>query len=155
MNCPTHLAILCQTFVAILPRTMPLMGPVACSAGSSTAASRLAFRSETTANQRMAPSRAPTFVGSGGKVFTSAPTARFCTPAAACTTAGRCSIALPRSTAMFVLCKMQCCPKEPSREIPRVLHERARDVARRLIRKKAFLEIRATSAGASRCASPI
>ena len=39
---------------------------------------------------------------------------------------------------------MQCCPKEPSpsREIPRDLHEHARDVARRLIRTKAFLKSR-------------
>src|SRR5579863_4590780 len=38
--------------------------------------------------------------------------------------------------------KMQCCPKEPSRKIPRDLHEQARDVARRLTRTKAFLKSR-------------
>ena len=38
--------------------------------------------------------------------------------------------------------KMQCCPKEPSRKIPRDLHEHARDVARRLMRTKAFLKSR-------------
>ena len=38
--------------------------------------------------------------------------------------------------------KMQCCPKGPSRQIPRDLHEHARDVARRLMRTKAFLKSR-------------
>jgi Transposase DDE domain/Transposase domain (DUF772) len=38
--------------------------------------------------------------------------------------------------------KMQCCPKEPSRKIPRDLHEHARDVARRLMRTKAYLKSR-------------
>jgi transposase len=38
--------------------------------------------------------------------------------------------------------KMQCCPKEPARKIPRDLHEHARDVARRLMRTKAFLKSR-------------
>ena len=38
--------------------------------------------------------------------------------------------------------KMQCCPKGPSRQIPRDLHENARDVARRLMGTKAFLKSR-------------
>jgi hypothetical protein len=38
--------------------------------------------------------------------------------------------------------KMQCCPKGPSREIPRDVHEYARDVTRRLMRTKAFLKSR-------------
>ena len=38
--------------------------------------------------------------------------------------------------------KMQCCPKGPSRQIPRDLHEHARDVTRRLMRTKAFLKSR-------------
>lgn len=38
--------------------------------------------------------------------------------------------------------KMQCCPKEPARKIPRDLHENARDVARRLMGTKAFLKSR-------------
>jgi transposase len=38
--------------------------------------------------------------------------------------------------------KMQCCPKEPARKIPRDLHESARDVARRLMGTKAFLKSR-------------
>ena len=33
---------------------------------------------------------------------------------------------------------MRCCPKEPSRKIPRDLHEDARDVARRLMGTPAF-----------------
>ena len=38
--------------------------------------------------------------------------------------------------------KMQCCPKGPSREVPRDVHEYARDVTRRLMRTKAFLKSR-------------
>jgi len=38
--------------------------------------------------------------------------------------------------------KMQCCPKTPSRQIPRDVHEYARDVTRRLMRTKAFLKSR-------------
>jgi len=34
--------------------------------------------------------------------------------------------------------KMQCCPNMPARQIPRDIHEHARDVARRLMRTKAF-----------------
>jgi len=38
--------------------------------------------------------------------------------------------------------KMQCCPNGPVRQIPRDVHEYARDVARRLMRTKAFLKSR-------------
>jgi len=38
--------------------------------------------------------------------------------------------------------KMRCCPKEPSRKIPRNLHEDARDVARRLMGTPAFIKSR-------------
>ena len=38
--------------------------------------------------------------------------------------------------------KMQCCPKASSREVPRDVHEYARDVTRRLMRTKAFLKSR-------------
>jgi len=34
--------------------------------------------------------------------------------------------------------KMQCCPNMPARQVPRDIHEHARDVARRLMRTKAF-----------------
>src|SRR5579862_6314823 len=34
--------------------------------------------------------------------------------------------------------KMQCCPNSPTRQIPRDVHEYARDVTRRLMRTKAF-----------------
>jgi hypothetical protein len=34
--------------------------------------------------------------------------------------------------------KMQCCPKEPARKIPRSIHEHARDVARALSKTEAF-----------------
>jgi len=40
------------------------------------------------------------------------------------------------------LLKMRCCPKEPSRKIPRDLHEDARDVARRKMKTKAFARSR-------------
>jgi len=38
--------------------------------------------------------------------------------------------------------KMQCCPNMPAREVPRDIHEYARDVTRRLMRTKAFLKSR-------------
>src|SRR6476620_10350457 len=38
--------------------------------------------------------------------------------------------------------KMQCCPNMPARQVPRDLQENARDVARRLMRTKAFLKSR-------------
>src|ERR1700745_1183419 len=43
-----------------------------------------------------------------------------------------------------VICplKMQCCPNMPAREVPRDINEYARDVARRLMRTRAFLKSR-------------
>ncbi len=38
--------------------------------------------------------------------------------------------------------KMQCCPNTPARQIPRDLHEDARDVARRKMKTKAFFKSR-------------
>jgi transposase len=38
--------------------------------------------------------------------------------------------------------KMKCCPNTPARHVPRDLQENARDVARRLMRTKAFLKSR-------------
>jgi hypothetical protein len=38
--------------------------------------------------------------------------------------------------------KMQCCPNMPARQVPRDVHEDARDVARRLMRAKTFLKSR-------------
>jgi IS5 family transposase len=38
--------------------------------------------------------------------------------------------------------KMQCCPNSPTRQVPRDVHEYARDVTRRLMRTKAFLKSR-------------
>ena len=156
MNCPTHLAILCQTFVGSCQDGAPY--------GSGRFLGWLVDRS-IAAHVPVRDNSEPedgTFsrsdfrwkVGRGGKAFTSAPTARFCTPAAACTTAGRLLYRASKFDCDVCALKMQCCPKEPSREIPRDLHEHARDVARRLIRTKAFSS-RATSAGASRCALPI
>jgi transposase len=38
--------------------------------------------------------------------------------------------------------KMQCCPKEPSRKVPRDVHEDARDLARALMKTEAFVQSR-------------
>lgn len=38
--------------------------------------------------------------------------------------------------------KMKCCPNTPARHVPRDINEYARDVARRLMRTKAFLKSR-------------
>ena len=38
--------------------------------------------------------------------------------------------------------KTQCCPNMPARQVPRDVHEYARDVTRRLMRTKAFLKSR-------------
>ena len=38
--------------------------------------------------------------------------------------------------------KPQCCPKEPSRKIPRDIHERARDVARSFVGSEGFEQSR-------------
>src|SRR3954452_9617026 len=38
--------------------------------------------------------------------------------------------------------KPQCCPKEPSRKIPRDIHERARDVARSVVGTEGFEQSR-------------
>jgi hypothetical protein len=38
--------------------------------------------------------------------------------------------------------KPQCCPKEPSRKIPRDIHERARDVARSFVGTEGFEQSR-------------
>jgi transposase len=38
--------------------------------------------------------------------------------------------------------KMQCCPNMPARQVPRDIHEHARDLARRLMRTKAFIKSR-------------
>ncbi len=38
--------------------------------------------------------------------------------------------------------KMKCCPNTPARQVPRDIHENARNMARRLMRTKAFLKSR-------------
>src|SRR3954463_4167337 len=50
--------------------------------------------------------------------------------AARCMRAKRFYIEQASATAMFARWKPTCCPKEPSRKIPRDIHEHARDVAR-------------------------
>lgn len=74
-----------------------------------------------------------------GEAFTFAPTTRCFTPAAPCMTDGPFSIAPPSSIAMSAL-KVRCCPKQLARKLPRDVHEDACDVARRLMRRKAFLK---------------
>lgn len=51
-------------------------------------------------------------------------------------------LALSSSNMTMEAAKARCRPKEPSRKIPRDLHEYARDVARRLMRPKGFLKSR-------------
>ena len=50
--------------------------------------------------------------------------------------------------------KMQCCPNMIARQVPRDVHEDARDFARRLMEQSASSS-HATNASASRCVSPI
>ena len=38
--------------------------------------------------------------------------------------------------------KMQCCPKEPARKVPRSIYEEARDVARAIAKTKAYEQSR-------------
>jgi hypothetical protein len=52
--------------------------------------------------------------------------------------ARRFCIAPASSTAMYAHSKLQCCPREPSRKIPRDIHEHARDVARSFAGTEAF-----------------
>ena len=49
-----------------------------------------------------------------------------------------------QTCALPILCplKSQCCPKDPSRKIPRDIHEHARDVARSLADTEAFEQSR-------------
>ena len=39
-------------------------------------------------------------------------------------------------------CRLDCCPNSPTRQIPRDVHEYARDLTRRLMRTKAFIKSR-------------
>ena len=86
--------------------------------------------------------RAATFAGIGGAAFTSARTVRCCTPPAKCTRATHFDIALPSSTAKSVRSKCSAVPIAPTREVPRDVHEYARDLTRRLMRTKAFIKSR-------------
>jgi hypothetical protein len=58
--------------------------------------------------------------------------------AARCTTTTRFCIVPAGATAAKCPLKPQCCPKEPSRKIPRDIHERARDVARSFVGTEGF-----------------
>jgi hypothetical protein len=156
MNWPTYLAILCQTFVGSCQDGAPyetgrLLGWLADRSFAVHVPVRDNSERE---NGTFSHSDFRWKVGRGGKAFTSAPTARFCTSAAACATAGRCSIALP--IRLRCLCTQNAVLLQGAfTENPRDLHEYARDAARRLIRTTTFLSSRATGAGASRGVLPI
>ena len=61
---------------------------------------------------------------------------------ARCTKAKRFAVFASKFDCDVCVLKMQCCPNSPSRQIPRDVHEYARDVTRRLMRTKAFLKSR-------------
>ena len=121
---------------------IPLMGLADSWAGWSAAGLCRTSRSASVkADATTAPSRAATFAGTDGEAFTSARTTRCCARPAPCTTATRFAIALPSLTAMSVR-STQRRPNTPARQVPRDVHEHARNVARRLMRTKAFLKSR-------------
>ena len=102
------------------------------------AASPRISRSGTKATEKTARYRAATFAGIDGEASTSA------RPAGAAPTGKVHEGYKLRYRASKFDCevcplKMQCCPKAPSREVPRDVHEYARDVTRRLMRTKAYL----------------
>ena len=92
-------------------------------------------------SEKMAHWRARIFTGTDDGAFTFARTARCCTPPAQCT---RATLRYRASKFDCEVCalKMQCCPNGPSRQIPRDVHEYAREVTRRLMRTKAFIKSR-------------
>jgi hypothetical protein len=65
-----------------------------------------------------------------------------CTPPEQLSTAVRFAIVPQSWIAMVCAFKMQCCPHTPARQIPRDLHEDARDVARALAKTEAFKQSR-------------
>ena len=91
-------------------RPIPPMGPVASWAGWWTKGLYRTFRSATPASVTTARYHAATFAGIGGAAFTSARTARCCTPPVPCTRAPRFDIALLSSTAKSVRSKCSAVP---------------------------------------------
>ena len=86
------------------------MGPVASWAGWWTKGLYRTFRSATPASVTTARYHVATFAGIGGAAFTSARTARCCTPPVPCTRAPRFDIALLSSTAKSVRSKCSAVP---------------------------------------------
>src|SRR6266566_9897121 len=84
------------------------------------AGSHRTSRSAMPASVMTAPSRAVTSAGTGAEVFYRS----------------------SKFDCEVCALKMQCCPNSPARQIPRDVHEYARDVTRRLMRTKAFLKSR-------------
>jgi hypothetical protein len=111
-------------------------------AGWSAKGLRRISRFATPAIVLMAHSHAATFVGTDDEAFTSALMTRCCIPPERCMTAKCFAIVLQNSTTTPVRKKMKCCPNTPARQVPRDINEYSRDVARRLIRTKAFLRSR-------------
>src|SRR4051812_44175504 len=94
------------------------------------------------ASAMTARSHAATFGGTSEGVFTSAQITRCYIPRGRCTKAACFGIAPPSFDCDICALKMQCCPNMPARQVPRDVHEDARNVARRLMRTNAFLKSR-------------
>ena len=120
----------------------PLMELAVSSVGWSATGSRRISRCAMPASAMMGPSHAATFAGTSGAGSTSAPTTRCCIRSGPWTTAPCSAIAPQSSTAMFVHWRMQCCPNMIARQVPRDIHEDARDLARRLMGTQRFLKSR-------------
>lgn len=102
------------------------------------------FQFATQASAMTAPFRAVTFAGTDGtaspSVYTPPDRAR------------RQPAPLPRlQIRLQCLCKMRCCPNMAARQVPRDVHEDARDMARRRMGTKRFSN-RGMNASALRCA---
>ena len=110
-----------------LDRPIPLMGLGAFWVGW-LATDRRVSRSAMPANAMSGTVTRRGLLGPAGEVYTSAQTARCCTPPAPCTMATRFAIRASKFDCEVCALKMQCCPNGPSRQIPRDVHEYARDV---------------------------
>jgi hypothetical protein len=90
-----------------------------------------------------------TFAGTDGTASPSVQTTKCYTPP---DRARRQPAPLPRlQIRLQCLCKMRCCPNMAARQVPRDVHEDARDMARRRMETKRFSN-RGVNASALRCA---
>jgi len=83
-----------------------------------------------------AHSHAVTSVGTDGGASTSARMAKCCTTGTVHD--GQMLYRASKFDCDICTLKMKCCPSTPARQVPRDINEHARDVARRLMRTKAF-----------------